>query len=179
MGKFQVQGEGNQNPKGKPHGRTHTTDANTSPASTMVTRDTTELVRRAICTYHRVVRSAQGTILAISGSATRPTHPLPTRRKSWTSPYQGSPCFQASFLNVFIKCRLRLLRLAKLGLPAFNESYISAAVGKPKSGKGRMSFDISSPLEAAVPLDEDFHSCSWLTPRCKKIRLQGQADFSR
>ena len=56
------------NPKEKPHGRTHTTDSNTSPASIM---DTTELLRRAICTYHRVVRSSQGIVLAISGSATR------------------------------------------------------------------------------------------------------------
>ena len=39
-----------------------------------------------------------------------------------------------------------------------------------------MSFDIP-PLEAAVPQTEVYHRRSGLAPRCKKMRLQGEADF--
>ena len=156
-------GKENQTQRKKPHGRTHTTDANTSPASTTVTRDTTELIKRSICTYHRVVRSAQGIVLAISGSATRLVRRIPCQlvAKAGHHLASGSSAWPS------------------WALPASNESDISAAVGIPKSGKGRMSFDIPLPLEAAVPLNELYHRRCWIAPRGKKMCFQGEADFCR
>ena len=85
-GKIPSSREKELNPK-NPHGRTHTTDADTSSASAKITRDTIDLVRRAISTYHHIVRSTQIVVLAINGFVTRLVRGilLPTRRKSWRS----------------------------------------------------------------------------------------------
>ena len=83
----------------------------------------------------------------------------------------------AGFLNVFVKCRLRSFGLAKLMILPLTRAIFQPLRGQNESGKGRMPFDVSPPLEAAVPQNEVNHRCCCLAPRCRKMRLQGVADM--
>ena len=54
---------------------------------------------------------------------------------------QGSLCFQASFLNVLVKFRLRPFGLAKLSPSCLQQEQYFSRCGKVESGKRGMSFD--------------------------------------
>ena len=59
-------------------------------------------------------------------------------RKLKSSGGHGCPCFQASFLNVLVKCRPRFFRLTKLGSSCLQRERYSSRCGESRE----MSFDI-------------------------------------
>ena len=75
----------------------------------------------------------------------------------------------AEFLNVLVKCRFRLFRLAKLSSSCLQRERYFSRCGVSRERKGKNVFR-HPPLEAAVPQNEVYHRRDWLAPRSKKMQ---------